>query len=90
MHSLRRGYSITLSMIGASMEHITTHIGWKSTQTAKYYYMQTDKVLGVNKVADMLAQSTSAVDKNTAPKATIIAETFRFRDNLAGFRLAFP
>ena len=68
------------------MEQITTHIGWKSTQTAKYY-MQTDKVLGVNKVADMLAQSTSAVDKNTAPKATIIAETFRFHDNLAGCRL---
>ena len=89
MQSLRRGFSITLSMIGASMEQITTHIDWKSTQTAKYY-MQTDKVLGVNKVADMLAQSTSAVDKNTAPKATIIAETFRFHDNLVGCRLAFP
>ena len=90
MHSLRRGCSITLSMIRASMEQITTHIGWKSTQTAKYY-MQTDKVLGVNKVADMLAQSkNTAVDKNTAPKATITAETFRFHDNLAGCRLAFP
>ena len=69
------------------MEQISTHIGWKSTQTAKYY-TQTGKVLGVTKVADMLAQSTSAVDNDTAPKATIMAETFRFHDNLTGCRLA--
>ena len=45
MHSLRRGCSITLSMMGASLEQISTHMAWKSTQTAKYY-TQTDKVLG--------------------------------------------
>ena len=81
MHSLRRGCSITLSMMGASLEQISTHIGWKSTQTAKYY-TQTDKVLGLTKVADMLAQSTSTVDKDTAPKVTIIAETFPFYDKI--------
>lgn len=89
MHSRRSGCSITLSMMAASMEQISTHIGWKSTQTAKYY-TQTDKVLGLTKEVDMLAQSTSAVDKDTAPKATIIAETFRIHDNLTGCRLAFP
>ena len=89
MHSLRRGCSITLSLMGASLEQISTHIGWKSTQTAKYY-TQTDKVLGLTKVADMLSQSTSAFGKDTAPKATIIAETFRSHDNLTGCRLAFP
>ena len=63
------------------MEQISTHIGWKSTLTAKYY-TQTDKFLSLTKVADMLAQRTSAVDKDTAPKVTIIAETFRFYDKI--------
>ena len=76
-------------MMGASLEQISTHIGWKSTQTAKYY-TQTDKVLGLTKVTDMLSQSTSAFGKDAAPKATIIAETFRSHDNLTGCRLTFP
>ena len=38
----------------------------------------------------MLAQGTSAVDKDKSSKATTIAETFRFCDNLTGCRLAFP
>ena len=61
------------------MEKISTHIGWKSTQTAKYY-TRTDKFLSLTKVADMLAQRTSAVDEmEMAFKRTVaLRASFRF------------
>ena len=46
MHSFCRSCSITLSMLGASIEDIATHVGWRSTKSARYY-TQTDKVLGL-------------------------------------------
>ena len=35
--------------VGASMEEISSHIGWKSTQIAKYH-TQTNKILGLTKL----------------------------------------
>ena len=58
MHSFRSGCSITLSMLGASIEDIATHVGWRSTESAQYY-TQTDKVLGLANSADLLARSTN-------------------------------
>ena len=80
MHSFHSGCSITLSMLGASLEDITTHVGWRSTKTARYY-TQTDKVLGLTKSGDLLAQSTATAASS---------EVFRHHNNLSDYRLAFP
>lgn len=90
VHSFRSGCSITLSMLGVSLEDIAMHVGWRSTQTAKYY-TQTDKILGLTKPADLLAQSTaSSAPSEKGPKASRIADVFRYRNNLNDYRLAFP
>ena len=90
MHSFRSGCSITLSMLDASLEDITTHVGWRSTKTARYY-TQTDKVLGLTKSADLLAQSTATVaSSHKVPKASRVTEVFRHHNNLSDYCLAFP
>ena len=40
------GCSITLSHLGVTPENITRHVGWKSLETAEYYF-QTGKVMGL-------------------------------------------
>ena len=89
MHSFRSGCSITLSMLGASIEDIATHVGWRSTESARYY-TQTDKVLGLTKSADLLARSTTPVySSHKVPEASRISDTFRSYNNLNDFCLAF-
>ena len=46
MHSFCSSCSITRSVLGASIEDIATHVGWHSTDSARYY-TETDKVLGL-------------------------------------------
>ena len=41
MHSFLSSCSITLSMLGTSIEDIPTHVGWRSMESAQYY-TQTD------------------------------------------------
>ena len=89
MHSLRRGCSITLSSLGASADEIAMHIGWRSVQTANYY-TQSDRILAFTKPADMLARSTTSVNSDESPRATVVEDTFRFRSNLTDCPLAFP
>ena len=38
MHSFRSGCSITLSLLGASDDQVARQVGWKSVQTAQYYF----------------------------------------------------
>lgn len=88
MHSFRSGCSITLSMLGASIEDITTHVGWRSTESARYY-TQTDKVLGLTNSADQLARSTFPVAPSHIPEGLPVADIFRSHNDLNNYCLAF-
>ena len=87
MHSLRRGCSITLSMLGVPLADIARHVGWKSTQMARYY-CQTDKVLGLTKPADTLAAAT-APSKYDCPPVLSSGRVFSSYNNVDGFKVAF-
>ena len=59
MHSFRSGCSITLSLLGASDQQVTNHVGWRSLETARYD-MQADKVMQLSQPASLLAEGTTS------------------------------
>ena len=76
-------------MLGASIEDIATHVGWRSTETARYY-TQTDYVFGLTNSADLLARSITLVASSVnVPEASRVAHTFRSHNDLNDYRLAF-
>ncbi|KAJ7377687.1 hypothetical protein OS493_027249 [Desmophyllum pertusum] len=64
VHSFRSGCSITMSMVGVSLEDVARHVGWKSLNTAEYY-TQTGRVLNMSRAASartLTSMNTLRVD----------------------------
>ena len=78
MHSFRSGCSITQSLLGASVNQVARHVGWKSVQTAQYYSQ-------VPKVA-----KGSVKGKDNISHAESMGVEFRARNNLERLSLGFP
>lgn len=74
-------------MLGASIEDIAKHVGWGSTESARYY-TQIDKVLGLTNPANLLARSTFPVARSDIPELRV-ADIFRTHNDLNNYRLAF-
>lgn len=88
-HSFRAGCSITLSLLGASSDAIAKHIGWRSLSTADYY-IQRGTFLNVAQTSDLLLDATSSHTAASTSPAAVIAETFRTKNDMRNFSLAFP
>ena len=89
MHSFRSGCSITLSMLGVPPEEVASHVGWRSLDSFKYY-CQTDKVLGLNHAASVLADSTSVRPDDPEPQAAAVGHMYSAHNSLNGLSPAFP
>ena len=88
MHSFRSGCSITLSLLGVNTEDVARHVGWKSASTAEYY-SQTGKVMNSERVASLLAGSTSTPQGGMA-MATAHTKAYTANDDLSNLSPAFP
>lgn len=80
MHSLWCGCSITLSHLGVAPEDIARHVGWKSLETAEYYF-QTEKVMG------LYYYSTFA--ETGIPSASLVANVLQDKNELSGLSPTF-
>ena len=88
-HSFRTGCSITLSLLGASLEDVAKHVGWRSLSTAAYY-TQTEAVMNPASTSSVLANGVTTDSPKHPPSTHQLGALFRSRNNLEGFSLAFP
>lgn len=80
MHSLWCGCSITLSHLGVAPEDITRHVGWKSLETAEYYF-QTGKVMGLYYYSTFV--------ETGIPSASLVANVLHDKNALRGLSPTF-
>lgn len=67
------GSSITLSHLGMAPEDIARHVGWKSLETAEYYF-QTWKVMGL--------YYYSTLAETGIPSASLVANVLHDKNEL--------
>eukprot|EP00794_Sanderia_malayensis_P002618 gene2618-3031_t len=81
VHSFRSGCSITLASLGVSYAEIADHVGWKSTDMAKYY-SQYDKVFRCSDPSTVFSAATVSKIRDKG-------ERFKKNNELVGFKPLF-
>ena len=85
MHSFRSGCSITLALLGVPYSKIANHVGWKSTNMAKYY-TQCDKVFATDSPSSILS---NYAHPSSSTSEDHFGTLFRSKNTLEGFKPLF-